>query len=34
VIESRGRAGVERVYLATLNGSAMPDQGHVLSLWD
>jgi hypothetical protein len=34
VIESRGRDGVERVYRATLSGRAMPDQGHMLSLWD
>lgn len=29
-----GRDAVERVYQATLQGSARPDQGNVLSLWD
>jgi hypothetical protein len=29
-----GRDAVERVYHATLQGSARPDQGNVLSLWD
>jgi hypothetical protein len=29
-----GRDAVERVYQATLQGSARPDRGNVLSLWD
>ncbi len=29
-----GRDAVERIYQATLQGSARPDQGNVLSLWD
>jgi hypothetical protein len=29
-----GRDAVERVYQTTLQGSARPDQGNVLSLWD
>jgi NADPH:quinone reductase-like Zn-dependent oxidoreductase len=29
-----GREAVERVYRATLTGSARPETGHVLSLWD
>ena len=29
-----GRAAVERVYQATLAGSASPEQGNVLSLWE
>jgi hypothetical protein len=29
-----GRAAVERVYLETLRGSARPEQGQLLSLWD
>ena len=29
-----GRDAVERIYHATLQGSARPDQGNVLSLWD
>jgi hypothetical protein len=29
-----GRDAVEKVYQATLQGSARPDQGNILSLWD
>jgi hypothetical protein len=29
-----GRDAVERIYQATLAGSALPNQGNVLSLWD
>jgi hypothetical protein len=29
-----GRDAVERIYQATLEGSARPDQGNVLSLWE
>jgi hypothetical protein len=32
VVEGRGRAAVEQVYLDTLNGRVPPDQGHILSL--
>ena len=32
VVEGRGRAAVESVYRATLEGDADPAQGHVLSL--
>jgi len=34
VIEGRGPAAVEQVYLDTLNGLVPPDQGHILSLAD
>jgi hypothetical protein len=34
VERGHGRDAVERVYQATLQGSARPDQGNVLSLWD
>ncbi len=29
-----GREAVERVYRAILTGSARPESGHVLSLWE
>jgi hypothetical protein len=32
VVEGRGRAAVEQIYLDTLNGRVPPDQGHILSL--
>jgi hypothetical protein len=32
VIEGRGPAAVQQVYLDTLNGRVPPDQGHILSL--
>jgi Protein of unknown function (DUF2855) len=32
VIEGRGRAAVEQIYLDTLNGRIPPDQGHILSV--
>lgn len=32
VIESRGQADVQQVYLDTLSGRVPPDQGHMLSL--
>ena len=32
VVEGRGRAAVERIYLDTLNGHVPPNQGHILSL--
>ncbi len=34
IVESRGKAAVEQVYLDTLNGRASPEQGHILSVWD
>ena len=34
VIESRGPAAVQQVYLDTLNGRIPPEQGHMLSLGD
>lgn len=33
VVQGRGRADVERVYLETLDGKVKPDEGHVLSMW-
>jgi hypothetical protein len=32
VVEGRGRAAVEQIYLDTLNGRVPPDQGHILSV--
>jgi hypothetical protein len=32
VIEGRGPAAVQQVYLDTLNGRVPPEQGHILSL--
>ncbi len=32
VIEGRGEEAVQQVYLDTLNGRVLPDQGHILSL--
>ena len=32
VVEGRGRAAVEQIYLDTLNGRIPPDQGHILSV--
>jgi hypothetical protein len=32
VIEGRGLAAVNQIYLDTLNGRIAPDQGHMLSL--
>jgi hypothetical protein len=32
VIEGRGSAAVQQVYLDTLSGRVPPDQGHILSL--
>ncbi|WP_407178287.1 DUF2855 family protein [Bradyrhizobium sp. STM 3562] len=32
VVEGRGRAAVQRIYLDTLSGRIPPDQGHMLSL--
>ena len=34
VVRSRGTAAVERVYRDTLEGRALPSQGHVLTLHD
>jgi uncharacterized protein DUF2855 len=34
IVEGRGRAAVERVYLDTLTGRASPNQGHIVSVAD